>query len=84
MNIVEYLIEERKVDPNEQRLKGLFPLSIATMHDNLQMVKYLIEVGKANPMIKDEHIGIPMVYAAAYGKLDTLKYFNEEVKIDIC
>ena len=60
-------------------LLRLSPVYIATVLDNLEFVKHLIEKNGVNPMDKDENEETLLHYAAMHGRLNILKYLVEDL-----
>ena len=61
----------------QSELQFFSPLCIATLQDNLQLVKQLIENG-ANPLDKDANGDTLLHFAALRGRLNILKYLVED------
>ncbi|KAL5483958.1 hypothetical protein EMCRGX_G020379 [Ephydatia muelleri] len=81
LDVMIYLIEERKCSPKSQGQLGRLPLHHASEDDkNLFMVKYLVEKHGCDPCRKDEQGNAPLHVAAITGSLNILRYFVEERK----
>ena len=81
LDILMYLIEERKCSPGCPGQWGRSPLHHACQENgNLAMVKYLVEKQGCDPLGKDEKGKTPLNVAAFSGSLDILMYLIEERK----
>jgi len=82
MEIVDYLLEEAKADPNVQNGYGYDPLILAAGNDYLEICKALVKA-KADVDTKDEHGYTAFIKAARYNALSCTKFLVEETKTDI-
>eukprot|EP00731_Ephydatia_muelleri_P014968 Em0008g688a len=81
LDILTYLIEERKCSPGCAGQWGRSSLHNACeKNGNLAMVKYLVEKHGCDPSGKDEQGNTPLNVAAFAGNLDILTYLIEERK----
>ncbi|KAL5491465.1 hypothetical protein EMCRGX_G016755 [Ephydatia muelleri] len=81
LDILMYLIEERKCSPGCPGRWGRSPLHNACgRNGNIAMVKYLVEKHGCDPSGKDEQGNTPLNIAAFSGSLDILMYLIEERK----
>ena len=89
--IIQYLIEEKKIDPNiktEQEDKPGIPapiicaaggnLKFSTEDDRLKVIKYLIESANVEYKTKDFFGYSPIQWACKLGFLKIVKYFTEK------
>lgn len=68
-NMVKILIEKHGFDVNSKSKLGLTPLHIACCHNNIEMVKLLVEKG-ADVNARDNDGDMPIDYA------DTMEYLE--------
>ena len=81
LDILTYLIEERKCSPGCAGRWGRSLLHNACQKNgNLAMVKYLVEKHGCDPSGKDEQGTTSLIVAAFIGSLDILTYLIEERK----
>ena len=76
LEIVEYLISH-KADIESKDHNGLTPLFIASMSDNVEVVKYLLDKG-ADPYNNSNDTILS--FSCYFGKLACVKYLVEETK----
>ena len=82
LNIVQYLIDERKCNPASLDERKTTPLHLASAKGQLHIVKYLIEEKNCNVFCYDS-LGIPLHWAAKYGQLEVIKYLVEACKCPV-
>ena len=83
INIVKYLIEECRCDPNlPGGVQGRAPLFQAAQEGHLSIVKFLIIKCGCDPASRDIDQTTPLHLAAKNGHLSTVKYLCEERKCD--
>eukprot|EP00731_Ephydatia_muelleri_P013289 Em0007g599a len=81
LEIVMYLIEERKCSPECPGHRGRLPLHQACeKNGNLAIVKYLVEKHGCDPSVKNEQGNTALNVAAISGSLDILVYLIEDRK----
>ena len=71
-----------KVDPNIKDNNGRTPLLWASYHGYLDIVKCLIEEGKADPNIRDKYGETPLYVASKNGYFDIVKCLIKQGKAD--
>ena len=75
LEIVKYIVEEVKVNPEVMDNYGETPLDDASWGGHLEIVKYLVEEVKVNPETLDNNGDTPLHRASRYGRLEIVKYF---------
>ena len=85
---VKDLVEQQHVDPNErieddERYRKT-PLHWAAHFGRLEVMKYLVEKCKCDPMVRDSMWkNTPLHWAARYSSLEVLKYLVEDRNCEI-
>ena len=82
LNIVRYLVEEAKVDPNKEGAYGWTAIYIAAFNGHLDIVRYLVEKAKVDPNKTAENGWTLTHDAANEGHLDIVRYLVEQAKVD--
>ena len=73
---VSLIMQTRRTDINKKDSKGRTPLSHAVQHDHLPVVKTLINLGHADPLLQDECGRNAHSWAAPLGNPDILRYLT--------
>ena len=79
LNIVKYLIETPKVDPNKRDIYNKTPLHIAAYSSQFPLVEYLVLKTKADINAKDKFGNTPLIHAVSINLPFIIKY--EIVKV---
>ena len=74
---LQYLIENKNVDPNDINEDLNTPLHLACIYSHYNAVRYLIGEAHANPQPINLSGNTPLHYAALYDNLAIVKYFCE-------
>lgn len=83
MDLVKYLIDEKKADCNVHNCIGQTPLHFAFRCDNLDIVKYLVDEKKVDFTIKDG-IGDTLLHLASHsGNLPLARFLVDEKNFDL-
>jgi len=83
MNVVQYLVNDLKVNANQQDINGWTALMTASRRSCLEIVEYLVSTKKADVNIKDKKGSSALMYACRYGLIDVVKFLVEKAKADI-
>ena len=75
LEVVRFLIEDLKRDPNFKDQDGRTPLHHASEGGHLDVVKYLVDTHHCDPMCPDRHKNTPLHSAAAENQLEIVQYF---------
>jgi ankyrin len=84
IEIVKYLVEELKMDPNcsargtSQRAEGQQPVHFAATAGSLNVLKYLIDECRCDPNATDSVGRTPMVFAGQANNIDLMKYLVKD------
>ena len=82
-DIVEYLIEEAKCDPEIRNAFKNTPLHRTARQGHLEVVKYLIEKQNCDPMCKCHWGRIPLHHACKHGRIEVVKYLMSNPNVNI-
>ena len=84
IGLLKYLVEKKKVTLEDCRhgdssmdTEPLFPIHAAIKNGNLDMVKYLVEECKANPVESSYNNGSTILYAAQENQIEIADYLIE-------
>ena len=75
LNVLVYLIEVMKCDPDIKDQDGATPLDFACENSHFKVVKYLVDKHNCDPLSRDEDGQTPLHRAAASNKLEVIRYF---------
>ena len=76
MDVVRYLVQEAKPDPNKGDRHGWTPTYIAAKEGHLGVVQYLVEVVKVDYNKADKHGWTPLHIAAVYQQPAVANYLR--------
>lgn len=79
--MIRFLLETARVDPNSRAKYGTTALTTAAMRGNLEIVRHLLGAG-ADPNIRGAQTAAPLTWAADYGHTEVVKVLLE-AKADI-
>jgi ankyrin repeat protein len=82
LEVVNYLINEAKLNVNVCDSNHEFPIFSACQSGNFNLIKFLVNNG-ANLNVKNDLDESVLVYACWECDLEVIKYFVEELNIDI-
>ena len=83
LDIVRYLVEERKCGTERYNERKLTPLHLAAREGRLDVVKCLIGEGGCNPMCRGGNFwATPLHLACERGKVDVVKYLVEDADVE--
>ncbi|WP_353280584.1 ankyrin repeat domain-containing protein [Wolbachia endosymbiont (group B) of Cyclophora punctaria] len=78
LDIVKYLVDEKKVSPDQKANDGINALHWAALNGHLDIVKYLVDEKKVSPDQKANDGRTALHWAALNGHLDIVKYLREK------
>jgi ankyrin repeat protein len=83
VDVLAYLIEKRKLNPEEKSSFDLTPLHRACIAGKLNSVRYLVEKADVRIESKTTDGRTPLSAAANWGQMDIFKYLLDEAGADI-
>jgi ankyrin repeat protein len=83
VEVVKFLTEVMKCDPNCKGQYERVPLHYASENGHLDVVKYLVDTHHCDPLCPDESSATPLHRAAAKGQLEVVRYFALSMKYNL-
>ena len=83
IEIVKYLVEEKKAKKNVEAKNGNRPIHVACQMEHLHVVKYLVERCSVDVNVKNIMGYTPLHYASEVGCLDIVLYLLQHVSTEI-
>ena len=83
LDVLIYLIEDMKCDPDIKGQRGGTPLSIASEKSHLKIVKYLVDTHHCDPLCPDEEGQTPFHRAAASSNLQVVSFYAATQKCNL-
>ena len=81
-SIVQFLMEDLKIEPNIRGQHNRTPLHYASIEGHIAVIKFLIDNPLTDPMARDEDNHTPLHSAALYGQLSVVKYFISDLLLN--
>ncbi len=72
LDIVKFLVIDRKLNVNERNNQMKTPVHIAATHNSIRSLEFLIHQGNANPAAVRTFSWTPLMYAASRGHIESI------------
>ena len=80
LELLKYLIEEKKFDPSSLNASNESLLHVASLFGHLPVVKYLTLEKNCDPLFQDKGNSTPFILAVGNGRLSVVQFFISVIK----